>query len=661
MTPRRPRLGFAVALALVTLGPGCSPPPPRTRAPARLDLAGLRQAHGRLAELRQRHAAQAGVYLLVDDDLRHEGVAGELTLRHLRVRRYLILDPGHDELGTFTLRLRPGERLASVALATLTPDGRTTQFGARDLVTERHGQGYTVVKLAYPRVVPGTLVEERTEVQLPYRRETRHLLRTQSVLLQREQPIERLRLAYWAPISHGVMVRPSPGLAAERLRRHDGTPGYHHWSIQATHVPGVPAEPLTPPLGAEIAWVRFYVPWLPPDDETTGVTPTWQGLGGMLGELLRPDQALRERMGMLVAHLGGRAERNRDLASEALVWAQRWWSPAPEGQEPDTLAQAFEARHGSRLQLAAVMVHLLRALGLSAEIVMVHDARDGPFDVRFPSLLEVDLPVVSVNLDGRGVLLVPWIQAMPLDLLPPYLQGQQALRVGPEGFRGFFRTAVRDESSASREARFDVRLAGPTDLAVSLTETYRGLLAAPLRELLQGRSPADRLRYLRRRLLGFGAAAPGREVQVVGLETPEAPLVLRSRYTVPGAVATTPLGRVLRLSTGRVLPFTLVPGRKRPLWIELSRRDVEHVTVHLPPGYGVLSQPAPRVQETRLGAVRRTVRLAGGVLHVSNEILLRRGQLPPEAQGGMRDVFDLADDLSDVTVVLTPDASALRP
>lgn len=91
--------------------------------------------------------------------------------------------------------------------------------------------------------------------------------------------------------------------------------------------------------------------------------------------------------------------------------------------------QLLESRAADQSQKAYMLRELLLLAGFKdIDIVWVHDPRDGKFYPVFPSLNEVDLPVVRLRHDGEESWLDPACRTCPAGDLRSFLRGAPAMR-----------------------------------------------------------------------------------------------------------------------------------------------------------------------------------------------------------------------------------------
>jgi hypothetical protein len=602
----------------------------------------------------KRHVGHPAVYLRIYDRVVHQPRDEAGLMRHLRVRRYVVLNPQHARYSTFRLSLAKPQRLLRLDLATVSPDGRVRRFGRKDLISERHLGGRTVLKLVYPDVRAGTVVEERTEVMVPLSLAHLGALQRHRFALQRTVPVLDMELDYYLPRYWSFTFKPSSKRVRQRIQRSFPSKNLARYHYRARNVPPIRPAPYSPPLMRDLDSLDFEIQRLNIGEKWHGFRPAWKDLAAFAALLfLHESEGFKGEARQVARSLYHQRSTDAERLRAVLRYVQKHLRLAPEGIPATSLREVLRGGYGGRIQLTAVTYHLLRAAGLSVELLLAHDGNQAPFDRGFVSIHEIDEPALWVNVNGVGRVVIPWLRYWPVGLAPPHLRGQWALRVGLRGYVGWMRIPKPSGGAATRKASYDVQVRGK-DLRITLEETYRGIEAHGLRLALLKRDPAGRKRLLRRSLARHGRRLEVHGIRIRGLTDEREPLRVTSRFTLRGAVFRPGDRAVIRLDTGRVRTLGAGGGRhrKRPCQIREPRRDVEELTIRYPSGWEPLRSPAPHALRSVFGSATRELRRRRGQIWLRQILELERTWQPPAKAPELDRLLRTADRYSQVALVL---------
>jgi transglutaminase-like putative cysteine protease len=357
---------------------------------------------------------------------------------------------------------------------------------------------------------------------------------------------------------------------------------------------GVPAP--TKLAGGDLVWdltpppAAVTLPEDLPGDAAMSVTPrvqltsfgSWPEVATWAADLYRssdPPAELRE-----VAQQIASTQGHRDAqVLAALQWVQReirYFAVHLDEHtlRPHGLEEILRRRYGDCKDQAALLVALLRELGVAAVPVLVDATTPGSAWGSLPSPAPFDH--VTVMLLEDSSFLDPTLAPSPaasLDELwiPRYLVGLPALAgsdlVEIPGTSSF-------EGEVVATARY--RIARDRSFTLEVVTTQSGRLATEQRELLQDGPEALAEQYL------AWYAQPGLELTAEPLEVddpgPGQPLTLRERYRA--TPTTSEAFRALPLELSSLLPVP-ADDRALALLLPLPRRHRERVEIETPRGW----------------------------------------------------------------------------
>ena len=307
------------------------------------------------------------------------------------------------------------------------------------------------------------------------------------------------------------------------------------------------------------------------------------------------------------------------------------------GYKPYKVTQVLARRFGDCKAKAALMIALLREVGVPAELVLVRTRRSGHLDSDPASLAIFDHAIVYVPkldryLDGTA-------EFSGLTELPAQDQGVVVLRVGPHG-SVLTETPVLPAAENHVERRWQVALEASGDGHVDEELIIHGQAAPNWREHYQTEGERKD-RYGR----VWSGRYPGARLDAVAMPdigNRNAPVTMRADVTVP-RLARASVGGGLDLPvTGRdadfVRTYARLSARRQELVLGYPWRHDEELSYRLPPGWGLTAgaPPARRLIEGPFGRFSLEVEIDGSVVRVRSSLNVERARISADDYGRFR-------------------------
>jgi transglutaminase-like putative cysteine protease/Flp pilus assembly protein TadD len=420
------------------------------------------------------------------------------------------------------------------------------------------------------------------------------------------------------------------------------------YRFAATNVAKVDAEPAMPGY-TEVA------PYL-----HLSTYASWDDVGALywrlVEEQLAPDDDIRSAARALVKRGMSDADKVRAVY-DFVVTNTRYVGLefGIHGYKPYKVTQVLARRFGDCKDKAALMIALLREVGVPAELVLVRTRRGGRLDPAPASLAIFDHAIVYVPkldryLDGTA-------EFAGLGELPSQDQGVTVLRVGPHGAR-FGETPVLPSSENRVERRWRVAMEPSGDARVDERLTIRGQAAPNWREHYQ--SPGERAdRYGR----VWTGRFPGARLGAVDFPTVadrNAPVEVRADVTVPRLGRATATGGLELPLTGRdadfVRTYARLSARREDLVLAYPWRHEEELAYQMPKGWRLEGAGAPpaRLVESPFGRFRLEVEADGDVVRVRSTLDVTRPRIAPADYPRFRAFLGEIDAVLDVRLAIVP-------
>ena len=322
------------------------------------------------------------------------------------------------------------------------------------------------------------------------------------------------------------------------------------------------------------------------------------------------------------------------------------------GFKPYKVTQVLSRRFGDCKDKAALMVALLREVGIDAEMVLLRTRAGGRIETAPASLAVFDhaivyVPRLDLYLDGTA-------EFSGTSELPSQDQGVMGLRVSARGAT-LVETPIlpSSQNKASRVWNVEVSPTGAARVAETLVIT--GQAAPEWRQHYQ--TPGERLDRYAKVWSGRYPGANLVSVDMPGLGDRNHPVTVNAVASVPRLGQVTEAGAFDLPVTVREADFSRtyarLSARKHDLVIAYPWQHEEQLTYRLPAGVRVQHLPAGRVAESAFGRFRLEVSAeAAGVVRVRSTLDITRHRLTPAEYAQFRQFLgDIDAALSDRIVV----------
>ncbi|MBW2528260.1 MAG: DUF3857 domain-containing protein [Deltaproteobacteria bacterium] len=429
-----------------------------------------------------------------------------------------------------------------------------------------------------------------------------------------------------APKALNVRVTAAPADAIERRVRVEGA--QRQIRMHAEDLPAIRSEPHMPPRSELAAHVHV------------STAPSWDGLGrwywGLVRDRLDVDDTVRQRAQELTRGLS--ADRDKVVAVYQFVANEIRYVALEfgiEGIRPRRAALTLARGWGDCKDKSALIISLLREVGIDAELVLVRSGLRGEITTPTASLAPFDhaivwVPSLDLYLDGTA-------ESTGSGELPAMIRGAAALRISPAGPKRVELPQPAAGQSVERR-RFELRVAPSGRVDVHARLQSEGVTAPAWRRRYQAAS-TRRERVLRDLTDDLGAIElkPGAAgLRLLDLDDSERPVRLEAQGTRTARIE----GGALRLSMGPAYRLTARYGslQKRTSAVVLGpKRTAEEIwTLQLRPGQSVTAVPAPVDVESPFGRYERRVERSATAITVRSVLVLRQPRIAPSEYDAWR-------------------------
>jgi len=209
----------------------------------------------------------------LEHDLGHSGL--DWSLFHIRVRRYLVLDPKHEKMTTYELSVDDNEELTQLEIVVTPPGKPPRRYSSADLIKQDKEKGKTLYKFAYPDMTNGTLIEVRREVRTVAKDNVLDLRHT--MWLSHTLPCEKARISYSYPSRWSLLIKRTPAMRPLKRRSYYAGRGKQVVSYELADIPPQRDEAFSPSDRDDGVYVSFSLGYMTMGRRSYEGPKNWKG------------------------------------------------------------------------------------------------------------------------------------------------------------------------------------------------------------------------------------------------------------------------------------------------------------------------------------------------------------------------------------------------
>ena len=573
----------------------------------------------------------AGAKAVVLADVRVEHVQPS-ALAAVRVQQFFLIgdQQGAREYGTRSVQYSPStESLRIIHARLYKSDGRVfdADESADNTVADTKTSMYYDVRsrtLRYPGAEPGDIVE------LDYRVTPETTVNAYGdyfgslVVMQGGIPARLKRYVLVTPANREFYVteRRIPTVAQTSLRNGERV---QQWEMR--DVPALPNEP----RGLSTTEAGAYL--------NVSTFANWTDLGRWYAEMLRPqlelDSALRDVASRMLAQYPAEEERIR--AIHRFVLQNTHYVALEFGihsYKPYPVSQVYARRFGDCKDKASLMIALLRATGIEAQLALVRTRRLGGFAVEAASIAPFNhaiayIPRYDLYLDGTAE--YAGARELPLED-----QGAMALTVSPEGESTLRQIPVTSPADNYTQRVVHAEIRSDGSIEFSGTAATRGEDAPFLRRDYE---IAERQREsFRQTLADVFPSVRVENVQVDGAHDLERDVTVSFRGLLDAFTGRNFLSLSNSwISRRYVQTLATLATRTQPLLLPAGWRTEERLHFTLPAGAANVSLPRDQLVVTPFGTAEFTYSRNDKEITIHTRVEFSRTRVEPSEYPAFRE------------------------
>jgi len=583
----------------------------------------------------KKYSEHDGIYLLNDRYYEHSGGTkmNEVYFSQVHTNRYLVLNPHADNLTTFSLDVDKGYIVEGMGIVVKGPDGTQQFFGKEQMREARSESGTTSYKLALPNVKKGTVVTTMYSIVTLMIGETLQ----DEVGLQYALPCERVEFHYAYPQWWTVQVkRIKPESRASSLYslNLDAENNKSVISYAADSVPGYRSEIYSPYYKETSPYLNYMVTFAAAGAYYPGLT-SWNAVTRSLIPYASNDGRFWNRgAAPYVDSIIANCTTKRQMLDSIAAYMHKNFTWVGRSQDMNAY-EMFNKKEGNALTLTALARAMMEHAGIATELLLIHSADDGILDPDFFSPSQIYTPAVLATIDSIEYVYLPYFKGLPPGILPDRLQGQDALRIGKEGYEGFMKTPTGSPETNMRRDSYAITIDDEGTLKVEQDIELVGEMAYLQRRELEDldhhqlkSAMKGLLDYTDGDILNFTYDITDRDDYGV-------PLKIKLRYTIDNLVTVTP-EEVVFQTGGLFSPASRnknkvdVDERVSPIRVYSDEQLDKKISIRFPASWK-LATSLPNVEKSSIfGEVKGSYNVTGGAIDVTHQRVLRREASGPD-------------------------------
>lgn len=583
-----------------------------------------------LAEYEKNYGKYDGVFLNYEQIIEKTG--GLFNMQAIRISKlkYLVLNPDAQWLTTFNLRQDKTAAIHNVHIRITSPDGKEQIYGVKDLKVEAASDESKAYKFVYPDIQKGSIVEEAFQIDYD-----RPGSAPDDVMLQYDVPCEHLSFSYAYPDWWEVQFKEiTPGVTVPHRIIHDSASNKTIVTYRADSIPALAEEAYDPFVKENTPYMKFKIARM----KVRGYVDyadTWKDLSSSFQRYAIDKQSFWSgRLGTTVSDL----IENKSTAMEKLdtiVTFVQQNIKITQGEPEDDFADVLRKHGGNWYLVTGLTRAMLAEAGIESDFLLIHSAKDGYFDRSYVDDDEIYIPAILTKLDDREYVVFPYIRNYPIDQIPDYYQGQDAIKIHGDGFYGFTTLPVIKAGSNTVQENYDLMIDGEGNISIQEEKTIVGAGAYEMREALSLLKKSEMEKAMKELLTYSDGDVKLDNYEITNLNDYKKSLIIKLRYTIDNLVTVTP-DEVVFQTGGLFSPSsnrkTKVDNdeRQNPIRIYLDERYVKNISVHYPPSWNLTSPLKDIEEENDFGSINAKYSIASGELNVRQERALKKTSQPRE-------------------------------
>lgn len=631
------RDSFLVVPLLLALGlASCMPSARRHFVLQKMPADSLATYSYDLREYQEKYDGQDAVFIKSDDVLEHALAGQNWFAFTTSTLRFMILNEDAEWLTTLRINVDSDEKLLNAYVTVMSPKGEARAYGLEDFNVEKNSDGSRIYRFAYPDVEVGTVIDEGYEIK--------HLnggyLINHEFRLQNGYPTENLTVRFVYPNAFTVKTKKLGEGKKLDFEYDNSMKGSRAIVYEAKDIPAYSEEPYSPYRKEFADYLQVAV---------TGVyssifIPSWNRYADNFSKyVLEKESFWRDRTGSVLEEIitDGMSDYEKLDAITNWVYQNIELDFVPDDFDYNDV---IKKKKGSDYLITGLTRLMLQKVNVEASFLLVHSARNGYFDEDFVTSGELIIPAIYAKIAGTEYAVMPYLKNYPIDHVPEYIQGQEALAINEDGFNGFITVPYGERGSNTSTENYRLEIDEDGVIKVTEEKEFDGSSAWSIRRALEEISDED-LEELMEGMISYeeGEVELG-DWDIQNQDAWKKPLKIVLRYDIDNLVTVTPEEVIVQ--TGGLLSPVSSTGtkidsedRKNPIRIYSDERLVKNITLLYPSSWRFNTDLKSVDFANDFGELKVSYKDKGAETEITMERMLKRANEPAERWDDLMEII----------------------
>ncbi|GEM_PF-2820350 len=615
-----------------------------TRPNYHMKLAGAEWATGEMTEpdvekIAEEYAGSDAVFLLNEYIMEHFWTKGftlssnkDWSYHEIRRSKYIVLDPGVEDLTTITIYGKPSEYYLLVK----NPGAPTRQYGIKDFKkskTEYGGSKYTFV---IPDVVRGTVIEEAedSDVYMAFGLMGEKYLRF-------KYPCQWLNFELHVPQWWELSVKEISSMhPLDYFVTEDDSARTKMYKYTAVDIPPLKAEPFAPFPKEFAEYFKFQVDIFKMGQISYKGYKDWDDIAEDLNNYFTNmdyGTDTRRELRKICDRIIADSMTEFDKINAVLDYMHSEITINDKMESTGSFGKILKKKEANTNDFIGLTWRLMEQAELKADFFLSHSAESGYFDRAFIDPDEMSLFGILVRIDTVFYTILPYIKDYPITHVPEIAQGQPGFWISQAGLLLMTMPDGANSVTTYKE-KYDVNVDDEGIISVVVDLNLDGILAYEMHNSVKDLEK-EQLKEFFRQLVPFQTTdLDFKDYVYVKKESDFDDFSARLEYTIGNLVTVLP-DEVIFQTGGLFNPISdnsKIPdfeNRISPIKIHNRTTYKKEITIHYPQDWDLQQYPSPFKIENEFGIFHGEAVSNPGEIKLTEELNLAKTSQPKEKIG----------------------------
>ncbi len=546
---------------------------------------------------------------------------------------YIILDPTNEYLNQFSLSFPGYQKLQSLYLRVLYPDGTVNAYTRDDCILERLSNGYLRYKISYPNIVKGAIIQEGYQIREDFTQNNYHFSST--VFLDIESPCLKSTFTMNLPQSAGFYRKKVAEEEPFVKTKKNVYPGRVVTSYTMENLEAYEKESYSPYRRESGRYIQYKISKLGSLD----LSQTWDELFTSILESVPSHKGKKffwgTRFDEIVDSLTVNEETKMAQIRNIVNYLQDNLELAWNGNQ-NIGTKILRSGEANPYQFCGVAKLMLAEIDVSSELIICHLPLYGYLDRSFVDLEQYPIPGLRIKLDGEYHYSFPYFAYLKWNQIPSDLSEQPAIVVS-KPYEDAEKFTLPEAAAIDNivEEEYEITIQEDGKLHVKQVLGAHGGSAYSLRNTWEELEAEEQDKMMDTFLTWKNINVEDFTYELTNLEKPREPLYITFEYTVDNLMSIM-MDEAIMQTGGLLEPASIkrykIDAEKRKNDIAIYEDEVytKIIDIQAPEGWTLQSELKDVNFSNQFGEIQGTYRADGNHLHIEQTRKFKRSFAPKE-------------------------------